>query len=206
MVSENCSAVISARFSRTMRHGVGPARTVGPEVLEREARVDRHVQPESRDVGEVREERAIAHREEHQAAPHQQHDHATEIHAVRELLPAQLTCDLVGIEQRQVDVHRALRGITQVEGAVAVGRNRQREQEVAMCATSREPKGLRSPVECTRQPPPGLGLVKIQRVDERIVLPQVDEPARVRRIADRYARPPGRRGEADIGRTRAWRR
>ena len=114
------------------QRGVGPARTVGPQVLEREARVDRHVQAEGRHVREVREKCAIAYREEHQAAPHQQHDHAAEIHAVRELFTAQLGGELIGIEQRQVDVHRSLRGVAQVVRAFAVGRQRERKQEVAM--------------------------------------------------------------------------
>ena len=44
------------------------------------------------------------------------------------------------------------------------------------------------------------GLVQIQRIDERIVLAQVDEPRSRSAIAQRHAHPPGGRRETDVGR------
>jgi hypothetical protein len=45
-----------------------------------------------------------------------------------------------------------------------------------------------------------LGLEQIQRVDERIVLAQIDQPAIVGRIAQRDSYPPDGSREADVGR------
>ena len=173
------------------QRGVAPARAVGPQVLEREAGVDRHVQAEGRHVCEVREKRAIANREEHQAAPHHQHDHAAEIHAIGELFTAQLGGELTGIEQRQVDVHRSLRGEAQVVSAFAVGRQRERKQEVAMVDIARaERLAIAGRVDL---PAVRVRLEQIQQVDERIVLSQIDQTAHVRRITQRDSYPPGGR-------------
>ncbi len=112
------------------------------------------------------------------------------------MLAAQRGGQLVGTEQRQVDVDGTLRGITQVDGAHAARRQGQREQEVAVRHGAR-PEWR--PVAGRVHLPAIAGLlVHRQRVDERVALAQVDESLLASRVAQRETHPPGRRRETDI--------
>ena len=116
------------------------------------------------------------------------------------LFTAHCRGQLAGIEQREVDVDRALRGITQVERAFGSRRHGQREQEVAMRHVARAER-RRSPVACCRQPKSGSGSYRVQRIDQRIVLSQVDESRLVRPSLRSVRRTHQAEGEKpDVGR------
>ncbi len=115
------------------------------------------------------------------------------------LFPAHRRGQGAGIEQREVDVDRALRGITQIERAFGSGGHGQREQEVAVRDVTRAEGtavagGVLPPGEIRQ------GLVQIQRIDQRIVLSQVDESRLVSVIAQGQANPPRGRRETHVGR------
>ena len=117
---ENCSAAIIARFSRTISEVLPQRGLSGHRYWNAKPVFTVMYRPKVATYAKYARNARVAHRDEHQAAPHHQHDHAAEIHAVGELFAAQLGGELVGIEQRQVDVHRSLRGEAQVVSALGV--------------------------------------------------------------------------------------